>query len=386
MKSSLSGVDVRFLVRELSGLLAGGRFDKAYSLEGNGLRLRFHLSGAGSRDLVVFPGFACVSSFQYPQLERPYSFAMSLRKHLEGLRLLSVGQHGLDRILELWLEGSRGRFLLVVELFSRGNAVLCDSDMRIVAVRERQEWKDRMVLPGSMYAYPPGADNPFSLGDEDFKGVLLRSGKGVAASIASMGLGGFYAEEICLKAGIDKIKPAASLSGEELQDLYESFSRLARRVDGGIVKPSIVLDGKGGYADVVPLEFASYAGRAGKAFGSFNEAVDEYFSKQQSAGLNAGSDKEYLEALRKLRVMEEKQQEALVRLQSESEERRKAGDAVYGHLAEIDAVLEQVRRARKQNLEDDEITSRFTEGAKRGVAEAKLFKKLEGNLLTLELD
>jgi predicted ribosome quality control (RQC) complex YloA/Tae2 family protein len=386
MKSSLSGIDVSVLAREFAGLLVGGRFDKAYSLGRGGLRLRFHLSGEGSRDLVVMPNFVCVSGFQYPQLEQPYSFAMSLRKHLEGLFLSSVGQHGLDRILEFWFEGSRGKFLLVVELFGGGNVILCDAERKIISVRERKEWKDRMLLPGSLYAYPPGGGNPFAMGEEEFKAMLLGSGKGLAASIASFGLGGFYAEEVCLTAGLDKAKLAANLSREESGRLFESFSRLGGMVDKGVAMPSIVLDNAGNYLDVVPFEFESYNGFASKPFGSFNEAVDEFFSRSESANLNAESGGEHAKAEGKLRVMEEKQREALVRLQREAVEHREAGDAIYRHLMDVDAILEQVRRARKQGLDDGEITSRFAEGKKRDVPLADLFLSLEGNALSLGLD
>jgi predicted ribosome quality control (RQC) complex YloA/Tae2 family protein len=39
-------------------------------------------------------------------------------------------------------------------LFSKGNVILTDSEFEIIAVLERQIWKERTVKPGEKYIFP----------------------------------------------------------------------------------------------------------------------------------------------------------------------------------------------------------------------------------------
>jgi predicted ribosome quality control (RQC) complex YloA/Tae2 family protein len=386
MKTALSSVDLRVLSRELDGMLAGARFDKAYSLPQEGLRLRFHLSGSGGKDVVILPNYLCVSNFEYPQTEAPYSFAMGLRKHLDGSAIVKVEQHAFDRIAEFTLEGNKGKFLLIVELFSTGNVVLCDEQKKILGILLRQHWKDRILKPGEAYTYPPGSQNPLEIDGDAFIRLLKASDKTLAATIASMGLGGFYAEEVCGSGEIEKTLQASSLNLQDAKQLFHAFKRLLDTAIVGAVKPSIILDDAGDYLDVVPFEFTTYARNEKKTFPTFNEAVDEYFSKLHGSKISTTDSRGFVEALKKLELMKEKQEEALARQKVESVEHRKAGDLIYQHLQLIEGILEQIKKAKKQGLSDEEISNRFLAGRLKGIPEAKAFKKLEDSKLTLEIE
>jgi predicted ribosome quality control (RQC) complex YloA/Tae2 family protein len=384
MKTSLSSIDLRVLVGELDGMLAGSRFDKAYSLSDKGMRLRFHSSGLGSRDVVVEPEFLSVTSFEHPQLESPGGFAMSLRKHLEGLFLRSVEQHELDRIVEFYFEGKSSRFTLVAELFSKGNVILLDEDRKIVSILERQAWKDRILTPKSEYKYPPSSENPFSIKVEKLKALMRDSEKNVASVIASLGLGGFYAEEICLKANVDKTVKAGALGESELERVYEGLRWLLESTVKK-PKPSIVLDANGDYLDVIPFDFETYRKNNLKSFPSFNNAVDEYFSHARSREISGESERSFKKKEEKLLVMKAKQGEALERLKSEAEEFRRVGDLIYQNLGLVENIVKQIESARGRGLKDEEINQRFSEGRKKGIPESLVFKRLERNTLILEL-
>src|SRR5207249_11572391 len=68
-----------------------------------------------------------------------------------------------------------------------------------------QTCKDRSVQVGEPYVFPSAGIDPLGL-DRDALARTLRAAKGqvvrVLASI--LNLGGTYAEELCLRAGIDK--------------------------------------------------------------------------------------------------------------------------------------------------------------------------------------
>ncbi|MFH1126462.1 MAG: hypothetical protein V1703_05010, partial [Candidatus Altiarchaeota archaeon] len=114
--------------------------------------------------------------------------------------------------------------------------------------------------------------------------------------------------------------------------------------------------------------------------------VDEYFSRLESSTMKETASQDYNKTVGKLLLIKEKQHEALGRLHKEAEEHQKAGNLIYQNLEAVDRIIEQVKKARKQGLGDKEITERFAQGKRKGIPEAKLFKKLDKSRLTLELE
>lgn len=386
MKKELSSVDLRVLVGELGGVLSEARFDKAYQLGPRILKIRFHVSGEGSRDLVVAPNFMCLTSYARPALKEPSSFVMQLRKHLKGTRMRDVRQHNFDRIVEFTLEGVDRTYVLIVELFGGGNIILCDSDKTIVGLLEWQRWRDRMLGVGRGYEYPPESVNPVGLDYRGFRDVLLGSEKNVASTLASVfGLGGFYAEEVLLEAGVEKNIDSCKLTDAQLESVYASLGGLLSKAVGGELKPQVVLDEGGVMVDVLFYDALSCRGFGRKSYGSFNEVVDEYFSgfeaDEREGMLDAGFRKK-LGLLNKIRATQE---EALSKLRKQQVDCKDMGDAVYQNMDSINAVVEQIKKARSQGLSDGEIMERFGEGKKKKIREALMVVGLDKNKLILEL-
>ena len=139
--------------------------------------------------------------------EKPGGFAMLLRKYLEGGKVLSIAQHGLQRIFSITVGKKMGSHQLVVELFDEGNVVLCDGEGKIVKPLWHHRFREREVVPGATYIFP-GKDcsdlSPESLGD-----LLRASDREIVKTLAvDCMLGGRYAEEVCGMAGIQKDAPA----------------------------------------------------------------------------------------------------------------------------------------------------------------------------------
>jgi hypothetical protein len=59
---------------------------------------------------------------------------MKLRKHLKGKRLTNARQLGFDRIIELQFgySGCADEYHLIIELYDRGNIILCDKEYEIL--------------------------------------------------------------------------------------------------------------------------------------------------------------------------------------------------------------------------------------------------------------
>lgn len=74
------------------------------------------------------------TSFEWPKNPSPSGFTMKLRKHLKNKRLESLRQLGTDRILDFQFGIDDAAYHLILELYDRGNIILCDYEMTILNV------------------------------------------------------------------------------------------------------------------------------------------------------------------------------------------------------------------------------------------------------------
>ena len=360
MKKQLTSADISFLASELNTLLSFARIDKAYQLKEKELKLRIYAPGAGSLDLIAAPDYLCVSRFIRKAPERPTSFAMQLRKNLGGAYIREVRQHGFDRILEFSLEREEKKFILVFELFSRGNVLLCNAEGKILGLLEWQKWKDRKLGVGQKYEYPPAAKDPFEIEFPDFRRILSSSEKKLVAVLATdAGLGGTYAEETCSLCDLDKDQPAKDLSNSKMDALYDAFCEVRKKIREGPASPRIVcLDGKA--HDVVPLDLSIYAGYEKKTFPTFNEAVDEYFSREEFAKEQNSAEEKFLKEQKKLEDIETKQKELIERFEKEGVEFQESGDNIYQNYGAIEQVINAVKDARSKGFSWEDISEKLS--------------------------
>jgi predicted ribosome quality control (RQC) complex YloA/Tae2 family protein len=79
---------------------------------------------------------------------------------------------------------------------------------------------------------------------------------------------------------------------------------------------------------------------------SFNEAIDEYFTKIRNAGEKRDATKDYSEEVRRLERVIEKQQNTLDELDGEAEKFKEMGDTIYTKYQEIENVMTAIKEAK----------------------------------------
>jgi predicted ribosome quality control (RQC) complex YloA/Tae2 family protein len=175
MKTRFDGLDVTamvghlhtaFLDRRVLNVYDGGdaetyiiKFDKGIE-EGKGSS-----AAAGgdpsSRGFVLIESgkrFHPLDHFQSEASVMPSPFAAKLRKHLKGLRVNRIFQVGRDRVVVF----SFSSFHLILELYDRGNVILCDSSYTIIALLRSHVYVNK---PSQDSEAPTGAgDKPLSAG------------------------------------------------------------------------------------------------------------------------------------------------------------------------------------------------------------------------------
>ncbi len=262
----IDGFLLSAVAAEIRRELVGARIDRVYSASRDSIVIA---AGRGSaRRLVVSASQAaprvCLTSAPPASLPEPTPFAMLLRKHLTGGRIVAIRQLGLDRIVNIQVEGwadadpSQNK-LLIAEITGRlSNIVLTDMDRRVLdAVRRVDQSRNRYreLVPGAIYLPPPPLEriDPREIATpEAFIAAIRRhalqsqaraqmqptgpaanrrapaDGIGAALSYCFAGIGPTLGAELAFAARLDPAQPAAELSDAELPRIWEPFSVFVR--------------------------------------------------------------------------------------------------------------------------------------------------------------
>ncbi|OPX67494.1 MAG: hypothetical protein A4E37_01382 [Methanoregulaceae archaeon PtaB.Bin056] len=332
-EKGLSGIDVRAAITEWNRLLPLWVY-KVYIISPGVMVIRLHGKEHARHQILIEPGRrAHLTAHPISPPKNPPAFAMLLRKYLQGGRVLGIRQHGIQRIL-IFDVGKHDRvYHLVVELFDQGNIVLCDDDYHIIQPFSTHRFREREVVAGACYAFPP--EGPATSGFEAFAGFLANEERDVVRALAvGAMLGGPYAEYVVKAAGIDKTTPA---SGADPSLLYKAVTELLSRAETGIAP---VMNSR------ECLPFALDTGARGGDFSLFNEALDAFYPP--SGSKSQGPEKQKEKVSREARIRAQ-QEAAVAKFNKNIARCERAVDAIYSNypfVQELLGTLQDARRSR----------------------------------------
>jgi len=286
----------------------------------------------------------------------PPAFCMALRKYLRNGWLTNIEQLEFERIVIFTFKTKAGELRLVLELFGDGNIILVSEKGEILHALTYKRMRDRNILRGEAFVFAPSSGrNPFKVGKEELRKELRNFGdvEVVRALARFLSIGGVYAEEALLRAGVDKTKPCNALSESEVNVIFDSLQGLLSQVFSGKLEPCIILDEAGGFVDIVPFRLRRYESFKHQPYSSFNEALDEFYVRvaaveKATAGLEVGELKRETERLKRII---ESQEKALAEAKAEAVRDRSIGDAIYAHTGELQALLDKFLVAKKDEKE-----------------------------------
>lgn len=217
-----SSVEYTHLIREFCELEGSGRLNKVYQ-EGSFFLFPVYTGSRRTNLIIDVPDVAYFTDNK-PSFGKPGGFCMFLRKRLSNARFTKVEQVGFDRILKFTMETKDSTYLLFVEMFGKGNLVLCDENQKIISAYDNVAYKDRSVRGGVSYELPNLQPDVRSLSESEFA-EFFGEEECVKVLASDVGLGGEYAELVCARAGVDKNAldiDASLLQSEVLSLLDES--------------------------------------------------------------------------------------------------------------------------------------------------------------------
>ena len=336
MKEAITSFDLMALVAEWQGLV-GGYVDKVYQAKDEVI-LRINVPGSERTELFCKAGKWLALHHTEDRPETLPPFATGLRKAIDNARITEIRQQGFDRVAVFRLD--RGVVHdLVFEMFGKGNVILLQAGNTVASMRT-QSFKGRQIRAGIAYDFPPAGTNPLELDRDGFR-KTIRAAKGPVVKVlaAPLNLGGTYAEELCLRAGVAKDAAIPALSDADLDALFTALNNIVVAIEQER-RPAMILDGERPM-DAAPIDLLLHAGKERREFPTFNEALSTYVSSL-AAEKPAADD-----STATLRHRISQLQANLESLRQESMAAEARAIFLYNHFPLFDEMLRAVREGRE---------------------------------------
>lgn len=257
---SLDGFSLNPLINELNDKLAGGRIDKV--CQPNKQDIYIYIRQPGQTYILYLSinpqnPMANITTFQPDNPPEPPVFCMVLRKQLEGGRIATISQYGLDRMVLIDIDtlGSKGVIItktLIAELMGKySNLILTQDGAIIEAFRRVGENSNRVrtVLPGQNYEVPPLQDklNILTTDTNIFINRLKTYPEATlyqALLASGLGFGPITIREIIYLAGLAEDLLIKQLEDMDFTSLASIIDELRNIYQEKIFTPTLVLDQK----------------------------------------------------------------------------------------------------------------------------------------------
>ncbi|MEM3478752.1 MAG: ribosome rescue protein RqcH [Candidatus Bathyarchaeia archaeon] len=388
MKEQMNSFDIAAVAAELNKIIKGSRIAKIYQINNKILLLNLRNPKGELLQLLVEAGRRIhLTSYDLEKPKKPPGFCMALRKYLENGIIKEVAQYDFERIIEVFIECGGQNYRLIVELFDKGNIILVDPENKVLHALTYRRMKDRSILRGETFKYPPRRGiSPKDLNLKDLNKIKELGQLEVVKGLTRiLDIGGFYAEEVLLMAGVDKNKTCSLLDETDLNAIFHSVKGLMTRIERGDYEPCIFIGREGDLIDVAPFPLKKYSDLHVQKVETFNKALDEYYA-EFSVKLKAKQAEDAArQEIVKLEKILEGQKRNLQELKDKAETYRRIGDTIYSHLYEVDALLNRVMAEKRMGRRWEEIERILLEEKQNFISPSIYFVSLKPETLTLQM-
>ncbi len=390
-KKDFSSFDIAAVIQELKGLIADSRVNNIYQLDEKTVIFKLHKTDTSPIRLVIEAGRRLhTTGYAEENPTEPPAFCMTLRKYLRDAWVAGIDQYEFERIVTVSFRTKTGLLKLVIELFGEGNIIITNEQNVIIHALAFKKMRDRDILHNVVLELPPSSSkNPFKVNLPELEDALKNAGKTeVVRSIARfLGVGGVYAEEILLRANVEKTKHCNTLTEIEVKGIFEAVQSLLSPISNMHLEPCIVLGEDDDFLDVVPLRLKRYEGFKTQVYETFNRALDEFYLRVTVAerAVNAVEvDKLKKEAERLKRIVVD-QEKSIHEDEVKSQRDKLIGDTIYAHFNELQTFQNKLLSANRNGKDWNIVINDALAAKKTGSIPEAYIQSFDGKNLALNL-
>ena len=355
MERGLASFDIYVIVSELQNL-RGCFVEKIYQLSREEILLRVQQkTGSQKESLFIRNGeLFCRTQKSFDTPEKPSLFAMTLRKYLLNGKISEITQHEFDRIIQIKIGRKEGDYTLVCELFSKGNVILLNPEGRIIRPLIKQEWASRLIKSGEIYKPPPSQTNPFHISEPVFQELLSKSSKDLVRTLAtSMNLSGMYAEELCLRAGVDKNLKTREIDSATIKKLYDELQKLLSIFQEKHIHPVFVKK-EGTLIDILPFPFQSYPTTDYEPTTSYSKGLELFIPTQKTQKPQETRHRKMIEKLQRQLIQQKELIEGFIK---NIDLKKREANLLYLNFQACEKLLQEIAVLLRQKEKNDAINN-----------------------------
>jgi predicted ribosome quality control (RQC) complex YloA/Tae2 family protein len=388
LKAELTSFDVKAVVYELASIIRNARVENIYQIGHKTLLFKLHSPNQPTRQLLVEAGKRVhLTDYIVEKPPSPSVFCTVLRKNLNGGVLEGIEQHEFERIITFKIRVRQEPTQLIAELFGEGNIILANQENRIVTAMTFKKMRDRNILRNETFKHAPASgENPLLITQPQLEKIRSLGKTEIVRALAKhLSVGGLYAEELLLRANVDKNTPCQDITQEQTDVIFQHLQNLLDPLSKGRFDPAIIIDDQGVWIDVTPTRLKMYEHLGAQPYDSFNKALDEYYTRMSQAGGISEARKEHEKELARQQRMFQDQQKMLDEAQKTLERNKRLGDLLYAHLGELQLLQQEISDAKLRGENWEQLSKKFEREKKEGRSPALYFDSFDAKNLTLNL-
>ena len=181
------------------------------------------------------------------------------------------------------------------------------------------------------------------------KKIITKSKKNklITCLATEIGLGGTYAEEICLLNNLNKNQNPQETTDDQIKLIFKTIKDFLKNIK----KPRATIYKS---KDINPFPLSIYQNLIPKKFSSYNQALDFILSKKTFQLEKEKKESQFQEKIKKLKHIIQEQEKTIQKLKQQETEFTKKANHIYEKYQELNSLLNKIKQA-KQKLSWDEI-------------------------------
>jgi len=272
---TLAGIELNYLVNKISEEVQGYYVSNIWGITKDSILFKLHHPEKSDIFMMVSTSGVWLTSVKIDQIE-PNRLLKRLRNDLLRFKIKKIEQIGSERIAYFTFSGFDKEFVIIGEFFGEGNILLCNEEMKILALQHSIDVRHRKLGVGMTYATPPPSGlDIFDISESDFEDLKkseLIAGKWLGRTL---GLPKKYVEGIFELAKVNSKKIGKDLNEDEIKKIFHITSTIVADVTKGNHDPQIIRNDK---SEVIPIKLGKLDGKY-SSVNSFMEGLDTVFTE-----------------------------------------------------------------------------------------------------------
>lgn len=275
---AITGLELQYMINHITKLTSGYYVSNIYSINTNSLLFKLHHTDKPDIYLVVSTFGIWITNTKITNIE-PNKLLKRLRIDLIRSKFVRISQIELERIAHLTFHNHGHEIKLIVEFFGTGNMVLCNYEMKILAILHSVNVRHRQLRIDMKYELPPkNCLNVLELDQNQLFNDIAKTTVTVSKFIGrTYGITNKYLNIIFSISKINPLVQCNKLNNEEITNIFNAINETVNNVIKGKHDPAIIKVNDN-ELDIITIKKNS--DNIIKSMCNFNDCLDFVFTKK----------------------------------------------------------------------------------------------------------